>query len=225
MEAHLRRKRSLLKRLLIILGIITVTAGILFFLISVNIMPALRALGIARIKAAATQAMNDAILESMSESEEYLKLIERFENGSRVYLLQADTRRMNLLAASCAKAAQDRVMRLGEQGIAIPLGTASGIPILSGKGPAIRVYFTPAGSVTSDYESEFVSSGINQTLYRVKLRMSASVKLVMAGIAETVSVVSEAAIAENVIVGDVPQVYTNVASEEDMLNLIPTDIP
>lgn len=54
--------------------------------------------------------------------------------------------------------------------------------------------------------------------------MTASLKLVMAGVSETVTVQAEAAIAENVIVGDVPQVYTNVASEEDMLNLIPTDV-
>lgn len=224
MEASLRRRRSLAKRLLTAAILITAVAAILFILISANILPALRALGTARMKAISTHAMNDAILESMGESEEYLQLIERFENGNRVYLLQADTRGMNLLAASCAKAAQDRVTKLGEQGISVPVGTASGIPIFSGKGPQIRIFFTPAGSVTSEFESEFVSSGINQTLYRVKLRMTASLKLVMAGVSETVTVQAEAAIAENVIVGDVPQVYTNVASEEDMLNLIPTDV-
>ena len=77
----------------------------------------------------------------------------------------------------------------------------------------------------SEFSSEFISSGINQTLYRVNLRLIASVRLVMPGVSETVSVQAEAAIAESIIVGDVPEVYTNVASEEDMLNLIPTESP
>ena len=77
----------------------------------------------------------------------------------------------------------------------------------------------------SEFHSEFVSSGINQTLYRVNLLLTASVRLVMPGVSEIISVRAEAAIAESIIVGDVPQVYTNVASEEDMLNLIPTDVP
>ena len=96
---------------------------------------------------------------------------------------------------------------------------------MAGKGPGISVSFSPAGSVESEFRSEFVSSGINQTLYRVNLELTASVRLVMPGVSETVSVRAEAAIAESIIVGEVPGVYTNVASEEDMLNLIPTEMP
>ena len=107
----------------------------------------------------------------------------------------------------------------------IPLGTITGISFLSGKGPAIHVSYTPAGSVQSQFSSEFTSSGINQTLYRVNIKLTASIQLVMPGIYELIRVSTEAAIAENIIAGEVPQVYTNVASEEDMLNLIPTDLP
>ena len=134
-------------------------------------------------------------------------------------------RQMNLLSAQCAEAAQQRIAALGEQGIAIPLGTITGISFLSGKGPAIHVSYTPAGSVQSQFSSEFTSSGINQTLYRVNIKLTASIQLVMPGIYELIRVSTEAAIAENIIAGEVPQVYTNVASEEDMLNLIPTDLP
>jgi hypothetical protein len=79
--------------------------------------------------------------------------------------------------------------------------------------------------VQSAFDTEFSSSGINQTLYRVKLRLTASVQIVMPGVYQAVSVTSEAAIAESVIVGEVPQVYTDVANTDDMLNLIPTEVP
>ena len=177
------------------------------------------------IRSVAAKAMNDAILDTMQQDENYTELLHIRENGSKVYMVQADPRQMNLLSAQCAEAAQQRIAALGEQGIAIQLGTITGISFLSGKGPAIHVSYTPAGSVQSQFSSEFTSSGINQTLYRVNIKLTASIQLVMPGIYELIRVSTEAAIAENIIAGEVPQVYTNVASEEDMLNLIPTDLP
>ncbi len=50
-------------------------------------------------------------------------------------------------------------------------------------------------------------------------------RLILPGVSETIQVSAEAAIAESIIVGDVPEVYTNVANQDDMLNLIPTEKP
>ena len=54
----------------------------------------------------------------------------------------------------------------------MPLGTITGIPMLSGVGPKITMKFTPVGAVLSDFDSEFVAAGINQTVHRVKLRLT-----------------------------------------------------
>lgn len=209
----------------VLLLLLTVLLAASAAVLSINMRPAMTALAVARIRAAAARAMNDAILDSMGNESNYAKLIEVHESADRVYMLQANTHKMNILAADCAEAAQERIAQMGEQGISIPLGTVTGIAFLAGKGPGISVSFSPAGSVESEFRSEFVSSGINQTLYRVNLELTASVRLVMPGVSETVSVRAEAAIAESIIVGEVPGVYTNVASEEDMLNLIPTEMP
>ena len=48
-------------------------------------------------------------------------------------------------------------------------------------------------------------------------------EIVLPGVTKTAIIEAEVPIAENVIVGEVPSAYTNVASEEDMLNLIPTE--
>ena len=45
------------------------------------------------------------------------------------------------------------------------------------------------------------------------------------GRSEEVEIKTAVPLCETVVVGAVPQVYTNVADEEDMLNLIPTDLP
>ncbi len=219
------KRRRFLRRFAVLLSLGAALLLLGVGLLSANMRPAMSALAIARIRAVAARAMNDAILDSMGDEANYTKLIQVREDGEHVYMLQANTHKMNILAADCAEAAQERIAQMGDQGISIPLGTITGLSFLSGKGPSIRVSFSPAGSVQSEFRSEFVSSGINQTLYRVNLLLTASVRLVMPGVSETISVQAEAAIAESIIVGAVPEVYTNVASEEDMLNLIPTEAP
>lgn len=219
------RKKRFLRTVLLLIVLLIVLLSLSVALLSVNMRPAMAALAIARIRSVAARAMNDAILESMGDETNYARLIQVHESSERVYMLQANTHKMNILAADCAEAAQERIAQMGDQGISIPIGTITGISFLAGKGPSLKVTFSPAGSVQSEFNSEFVSSGINQTLYRVNLLLTASVRLVMPGVTETIFVRAEAAIAESIIVGDVPEVYTNVASEEDMLNLIPTETP
>ena len=220
-----RKSRLFRRQAAITIGLLCGLAILGAALLSRNMRPALTALAEARIRAIAARAMNDAILESMGDEETYAKLLSVKENGEKVYMLQANTRNMNVLAADCAEEAQNRIAQIGEQGITVPLGTVTGVSFLSGKGPGIRVSFTPVGSVQSEFSSDLRSSGINQSLYRVNLKLTASVRLILPGVSETIQVSAEAAIAESIIVGDVPEVYTNVASEEDMLNLIPTDKP
>ena len=220
------RKSSLFRRraafsLALLFGLLL--AGVA--MLNHNMRPTLAAMAEARIRSIAARAMNDAILESMGDEDIYTKLISVRENGEKVYMLQANTRNMNILAADCAEAAQNRIAEIGEQGISVPLGTVTGISFLSGKGPGIRVSFTPVGSVQSQFNSDIQASGINQSLYRVNLKLTASVRLILPGVSETIQVSAEAAIAESIIVGDVPEVYTNVANEEDMLNLLPTEKP
>ncbi len=224
-EIICRKRTSARKKWMMSFIILAGIAVLSIVWLNAGMHKAMEALAVSRVKSVAARAMNQAILDSLGESSDGAAVIKVRETGERVYLLEADAYRMNTLAAECAQAAQDLIGQMGEQGISIPIGTITGIPFFTGHGPKLKVTFTPAGSVQSAFDTEFTSSGINQTLYRVKLRLTASVQIVMPGVYQTVSVTSEAAIAESVIVGDVPQVYTDVANTDDMLNLIPTDVP
>ena len=222
-ENTLRRRRRRPLKILLLSVCLSLIGGIaLLLMINDNMRPALTAIAESRITALAVSAMNDAIMERMDDNS-YTSLITAYDNGDKVYMIQADTRQMNMLASDCCAAAQTRIAAMGEQGVSVPLGTVSGITYLSGRGPGIRVTFTPVGSVESDFDSELVSSGINQSLYRVNIRLTSTIRLIMPGVSHSIEVSAKAAIAESIIVGEVPQVYTNVADEEDMLNLIPTE--
>ena len=113
---------------------------------------------------------------------------------------------------------------MGSGGVSVDLGSAMGF-VPTGGGMDIRVGFTPKGSVTPHISANLRSSGINQSLFSVELTLTAHLRIFLAGIDDEMTVSNTVPICETVIVGKVPQVYTNVANEEDMLNLVPTSLP
>lgn len=212
-------------RLYIVLCLLLTLFIVGLFLLNNTIYPSMKALSDAKVKALATDAMHDAILASLSSGTNYATLLEATENGERVYMLNADPIAMNKLSSDCSRLAQENLSKLSEVDIKISLGTLSGISLLSGLGPDIKIKFTPAAAVKATFSSSLTNSGINQTLYRVKIELTTDMYVILPGSSHKVTVTADAAVAESVIVGDVPQVYTNVAGSEELLNLIDTDIP
>ena len=89
----------------------------------------------------------------------------------------------------------------------LPIGNSFGLRILSGTGPKIRFTVIPVGSVSSVIDSRMVTSGINQNLYRVVIRINAAVRLLYPfGNYET-EISLEYVICEILIVGKVPEFY------------------
>ena len=93
--------------------------------------------------------------------------------------------------------------------LGVPLGTLTGQPLLSGAGPRVRVKVDSVGEVTADYSNTFTSVGVNQTLHRVCLDITATVYLFLPGEILPVSVSSSVCVAETVIVGESPDTYLN----------------
>ena len=125
-----KRRKPYIRKLCLALAMLA-AVGIVWLIISVNnsMRPALANLAETRINSIATEAMNQAITESLNSGSDYDCLITSYDNGEKVYMLQADARRMNLLASECCAAAQKRIAEVGEQGVSLPLGTVSGITL------------------------------------------------------------------------------------------------
>ena len=98
---------------------------------------------------------------------------------------------------------------MDSEALKIPLGTLTGLPLLSGAGPRVRVKVDSVGEVTADYSNTFTSAGVNQTLHRVCLDITATVYLFLPGEILPVSVSSSVCVAETVIVGETPDTYLN----------------
>lgn len=211
---HVRPLLALLVPLLLLIGA--------FMYVNHSLRPVLEGLSKARVESIAAAAMNDAVLQILSREDNTGDLVRVSEANGSVYFLQTNSSKLNTLAADCAICAQEKIAALGEQGVSIPLGTVSGIPLLSGLGPKLVLKFTPAGAVQSTFSSRFTSAGINQTLHRITLTLKATVRIILPGDAYIVTIETQAPISESILVGAVPSTYTDVTGD-DMLDLIPSE--
>ncbi len=173
------------------------------------------------MRAIALDAVNSAIARNLSAIT-YEDLIRVDTDGQgRVTLLQANTVNMNRISTQTALTAQQYIADIADQSIRISIGSATGSPLLAGRGPEMLVKVVPVGSVSSEFVTEFRTAGINQTRHKVYIRIRANMRIVIPTGAREVEVVAQVPVAETVIVGQVPQSYVNVDSTEDMLNLLP----
>lgn len=101
-------------------------------------------------------------------------------------------------------------------------GSFTGVRILSGVGPDIRLKFINTGNIETKVRSEFESAGINQTIHRIYLDVSCNVSLLTPYNVVEEKVTNEIVLAENVIVGLVPTTYYNLEgmNSDNMLDII-----
>ncbi len=173
---------------------------------------------------AVSRCLTGAAAEAMA-GEDSSKLLSLTQTGGETYAIIADSAALNSLACRVTALAQGAISELGSEGVKVELGTVSGVAWLAGRGPEFEARFTPAGGVMGRISSSLRSAGVNQSLFTVNLELTSSVRLLTPGHDKTVTVKTQVPLCQTVVVGAVPQVYTNVANEDDMLNLIPTDLP
>lgn len=212
------KKPALLRRL----TLCALLLCLVLMLLERNLTRVVLTLASAKAEVLAVQALNQAAEALIADGISYDSLVHVTlgEDGS-VRLLQANTAGMNSLASRASLTAQARLEALQDQTVSVPLGSALGVTLLAGTGPRIQVHMLPVGAVVTAYETEFTSAGINQTRHRVLLTMRAQVRLVLPTWASGVEAVTQVAVAESIIVGQVPDSFVNVGDDTDLLNLVP----
>lgn len=206
---------------MVLLAVLAIVAACLWYL-ERNLTEVVLSLADARARSLAVQSLNEAAEETVQTGVGYDQLmnVTTGTDGS-VRLIQANTAEMNKLAARASIIAQQRLESLEGQSVSVPLGSALGLTIFAGSGPRIRVQILPVGSVTTRFDTEFQTAGINQTRHKVLLTLSATIQLVIPTGASVVEASTQVAVAESIIVGQVPDSFVDVNNDSDMLNLIP----
>lgn len=192
-------------------------------LIERNLTKVVLSLAQAQARAMAVQVLNQSASELLSAGGvTYDSLMTVVRDGSeQVRLIQANTPEMNRLASRVSLMAQEKLQSRGDQTVKVPLGSALGLTLFAGAGPKIEVRVLPVGSVHAEFHTDFQTAGINQTRHRISLQLTAQVQLVIPTGAQKVEVTTQVAMAESIIVGEVPDTFTDVGNDMDMLDLVP----
>jgi sporulation protein YunB len=202
---------------------------IFFFLIflllnylNTNVNPIIISASEAKVRSLSNKAVNEAIGEVVSSEVVYDSLIkiEEDEEG-KISLIQANPIAINALTKQLMEATLTNLENMGESGVQIPLGSFSGVAVLNGFGPKVRIRIVPVGSVNANFISEFKSAGINQTNHKIYVNLETNVSLVLPLATKKISTVTQMLICESIIVGEVPVTYLNSTSLDEVLNLVP----
>ncbi len=132
------------------------------------------------------------------------------DDSGRITALKTNIIEVNRLKSKIAVEILSELEKMNTAELEIPLGTVIGGELFSGRGPGIKINVLPIGSVETEIENQISSAGINQSRHQIMMRVNAEVAVITAMSSVTTNVSSYICIAETVIVGDVPNSYTNV---------------
>ena len=135
-------------------------------------------------------------------------------NEGEIESLQIDTYKINYFKSFLSNKISEIIAERERYIVSIPLGTFLANTYTSGLGPDINFKMQITTTAFVDFEHEFRAVGINQVLHRVIVNIKINGSLVIAGYKKGISVNTSAIAAQTVIVGKVPQNFTNVIEEE-----------
>lgn len=219
---ELSKKDKIKQKIGLFIAIFLVIIVIAILYINYIVNPVIISTSEAQVKSLATKAIGSAVYEIVNQNDVYGDLITITKDpDGNVTLIQANGLQINLLTRSLTRLATSNLEKIGEQGIDIPIGTFSGMPILAGRGPNINIKMLPIGSISSSFKSEFTNAGINQTNHRIYVTISSKISVVLPTVNQIVETSTQVLICENIIIGKVPDTYLQSDSLDEMMNLIP----
>jgi len=207
---HNNRKRLKIRyRILIFfLAIILFLVGIVKYSES-RIRPIIISMAEAHARSIGSKVVSEAIseeIESNNISYDDLISFEKDEIG-KIAALKTDIIMVNRLKSRLSVVILNKLLNLNDINLYIPVGNLVNGEFFSGRGPRIEIIVLPVGSVATNITNVFTSAGINQTRHQIMLEVYVTVSVIMPFSVQSTDVSTSIAIAETIIVGDVPNMY------------------
>lgn len=202
LNKKIRKRRKFIKFLIIFLACFV----LLTVLFEVYIKPFQDKLMENRAKVL-VEARISKIADDVIKSHEYDydKLLIKTESKNNIVTsLSVNTQAVNKLQNEFSNLFQNKMDDLITQYFSVPIGDLTGLTMLASKGPRLKFSYDMTGSVDVELNSEFDTSGINQTIHRVTMVVDAEVVFISQSYMENLNIRNEFAVSETVIVGDTP---------------------
>lgn len=139
--------------------------------------------------------------------------VEKDSNGN-ITMVKSNMITLNEIISDVAVRIQKSFNNLEAQDIYINLGSFTGVNLFAGYGPKVKFKIVPIGMLDTNYVSELSDSGINQTLHRIYLDVKCNVRILTPFDSIEAEIKNQVILAENVIVGNIPETYYNLEGME-----------
>ncbi len=159
---------------------------------------------------------NEAVVNVLSQKEYDFKGIAVLpkNDNDEIISLEMDTYKVNFLKSLISNEISHIISDKERYTVAIPVGTFLANTYTTGLGPDINFKMQMTSTAFVDFEHEFRSAGINQVLHRVVVKIKICGSLIVAGYKKSITTETSAIASQTVIVGKIPQNFTNVIEEE-----------
>ena len=176
----------------------------------------------ANITAELVDGINNAVLKILSDNDTYRNYDNFVEitvgSDGNVSLINVNMLMVNLLLCDLTEKTQINVNNLCKEKIYnVPFYAITGSLMLAQLGKNIEIEVKPIGHVECKLTSVFDGVSINQTLHRIYVEVTARVKMILPLYVKDLYVKTKIVVAENVIVGKVPEVY--LQNQDKLLQL------
>ncbi len=207
-----RKRKKIRKKLLVFFVFLVVLSLAAIIFADMSIFPLIKESAKQKARSLCAYIISESVTERLSSDDisyDNLVNLEKDSDG-KVTALTTDIVNINKLKARLSSDILRRLSDTESTKIFIPLGNVIGNSYFSGRGPRIEITLVPAGSVLTDITNVFSSAGINQTRHQMMLDVKVNMTILLPRLTVHESIKSSFCVAETVIVGSVPEAFTNV---------------
>ena len=172
---------------------------------------------------AVNRMIQRAVLEVLEEDGlRYQSFVSLQQNlNGETTALTTDTVLINRLQGELLEKILQTLQQYREVKLELPLGSLSGAQFLAGRGPLVTLRLRPVGLVKTKIINQFDEAGINQTRHRIQLQVTVDMMSLLPGYRISSQAQSNIILAETIIVGLVPDAYTEVyGGTDDLVGMI-----
>lgn len=166
-----------------------------------------------RIVIAETDATVIEILKEKGISYDKIANLSKDESG-KVTSLEIDVEQINALKSNISSRLNEKLSNREDYELKIPVGTILGNEFTIGRGPEITFKMKMSAAVKSNFKSNFYSAGINQVLHQIIIEVQFDGYINIPWFKEGFSDKTDYIAAQTVIVGVVPDAFTNVIESQ-----------
>ena len=166
----------------------------------------------------AIEIINQTVCEMLAQEDvRYENLIDvTYNEQGDVRTLQANAARINRVKSETVLAIKRAFEDHSVQTVGVPLGTLCGFTMLSGLGPTLPCRSLLLALPSAELSYHFDGAGINQTLHSILLTVTVPMSVTLPLQDRDFEIKASFIIGETILVGEVPDAYTNVISDPEV---------